>query len=197
MMIPYLAEVATGQDNETLKTVLAVLGWVTTFAVAIIGAWHLKSAKATSRAEGKAEAMQIGPQPFIVQMREEFATRRELEKLEATMNAHFVEMKGVVTAHSTENKSLFRETMAAMAAQSESVSKKMDRQNKTLSDEIGKVASGAYQGRQKLWTQVNEQRETLGGIKATTDVAAQIGKLADAVNQPVKIQPTHTNTQHA
>ncbi len=71
MMTQMLAEVST-VENETLKTVLAVLGWVTSFAVAIIGALTLRSAKATAKTEGKAEckaeALQIGPQPVMVEL---------------------------------------------------------------------------------------------------------------------------------
>lgn len=192
MIFALLAEVAVQPENETLKAVLGVLGWVTSFTVAILGALHLKSVKATSRAEGKAEAVHVGPQPFIIQLREEFATRRELEKLELTMNSHVAEMKAAGISTSNEMKVLFRETMAAMATQTESTTKMIERRHKTLSEEIAKVASGAYAGRQKIWEQVNSQREDLAGLKATKDMGVQIGKLADALAPQTKVQPTHS-----
>ena len=108
------------------------------------------------------------------------------------MNGHVAELKGIMAGNSTEMKSLFRETMAGVTAQSTSLTNKIERSNKTLADKIEQVASGSYQGRKVIWDQVNQQREDLGALKATANVADQIAKLADALNPPqTRVQPTH------
>lgn len=182
MMTPIIAEILISGE------------WITTITVAIIGA--IGAVWLKGKSTGKQEAQQIGPQPFIVQLREEFATRREMEKLESQMIAHVAEMKATGVTTTTEMKSLFRESMAAMTAQTAATTNMIERRHKTTMEEIGKVASGAYQGRQKLWEQVNEQREGLAAVKATSDVAAQIGKLADSLAPcATKVQPTHSSNK--
>jgi hypothetical protein len=91
------------------------------------------------------------------------------------------EIKGVMAGSSAEMKSLFRETMSAVATQNTTLSNKIDRQNKSLSEEIGKVASAAHAGRQKIWEVVNDQREEVAALRVHSDVATQIGKLAEAI----------------
>ncbi len=132
--------------------------------------------------------------PLEVRLEKEFVTRREFERLESNMNSHVAELKGIVAVNSTEMKSLFMQTMASVAAQNTSLTNKVERSNKTLSDKIEQVANGAWQGRKDLWVQVNTQREDLGALKATSNVADQIGKLAEAINpQQTRVQPTHSN----
>lgn len=196
MMMIYLAAAVAGADNETLKTVLAVLGWVTSFAVAIIGALTIKSVKTAARAEGKSagkeEAMQIGPQPFIVQLREEFATRRELDRVEAAMNTHIVEIKGSLATASTEMKGLFNETMKAMGEQTKATNNLIERRHKATMEDINSVASKAYEARGRIHVNLNATREELKELKAVSNVADQIGKLADALSpSQTKVQPTH------
>ena len=171
MMMQLLAETAAGPGLSP-QVVGTIIGSV---ILALLGGGAL------GRKVGKSEAQQIGPQPFIVQLREEFATRREMEKLESQMIAHVAEMKATSVTTTTEMKSLFRESMAAMTSQTTTTTNMIERRHKAVMDEIGKVASSAYQGRQKLWEQVNEQREGLAAVKATGDVAAQISKLADVL----------------
>lgn len=183
-MMTYLAEFTATEVGTLIGTVI----------LALVGGGVLgkRTGKVEGKAEGKAEAMQIGPQPFIVQLREEFATRRELEKVEATMNGHVAEMKASAQTAVTKMESLFQQTMTAMSAQTTATTNMIERRHKTTMEEIGKVAQGAYHGRQKLWEQVNDQREDLAAVKATSDVAGQIGKLAEAlVPSATKVQPTH------
>lgn len=159
------------------------------------GALGRKNGKQQGKAEGKAEALQIGPQPFMVQLQQEFVTRRELEKLEGTMNAHVAEMKGMMGTSSAEMKGLFAQTMAAMTTQTSQTAKKIEGSNDRLNRKIEEVASGAYNSRGKIHHTLNSQGERLSRVEATSDVAAQISKLADAIAPPVspKIQPTHTH----
>lgn len=137
--------------------------------------------------------------PLDVRLKEEFVTRREFEKLELTMNAHISEIKGTVISSTTRMEGLFNLTMERMESQTTRMTTKVERQSKDLREEIGKVASGAYQGRQKLWIQVNENRDHIAGLKATTDVAGELGKLAVAMQATkstnTKIQPTHNHNQ--
>jgi hypothetical protein len=56
-----------------------------------------------------------------------------------------------------EMKGLFQQTM-----------QKLDIQNANLSGEIKAMGTGAYQGRHKLWDQVNEQRERLSKLEERT-----------------------------
>ncbi len=195
MMTQILAEVAGNSDNETLKTVLAVLGWVTSFAVAIVAALNLKSAKATSKEEGRNEVKVSLPQPFEMRMKEEFVTRREFERLEANMAGNIAEIKGMMNTTAVEMKSLFRETMTAVSSQNTTLTNKIERQHKAMTEDIGKVASAAHAGRQKIWEVVNDQREEVASLKTNSNVADQIGKLAQAISTPTtKIQPTHPNS---
>lgn len=143
------------------------------------------------RENAKREVVALGPQPFIVQMREEFATRRELEKLENTMSRDMAEIKGINALTSAEMKSLFRETMAEVKALTAGSVKRADGQHERLTKKIEDVASGAYQSRGKIHQTVNNQGERISKLEATSDVAGHLGKLATALNPPTKIQPVH------
>lgn len=129
--------------------------------------------------------------PLDVRLKEEFVTRREFEKLELTMNTHISDIKGTVTTATAEMKGLFNLTMAEMKAQTTSMASKVERQSRDLREEISRLAENDFDGRTKIWEQVNVQREGLAAIRATSDVASQIGKLADAITpSSPKIQPT-------
>lgn len=191
MISTFLAEV-TATENETLKTVLAVLGWVTSFAVAIIGALTLRSAKATAeataktaktegKAEGKAEALQIGPQPFMVELKEAFVTRREFDRLELSVAASVSKIEASVEKFS-----------AAATKQDESLARRLISQGDRYRKELGEVAGAAYNGRQRIHVIQNEHTARIAALEAQTNVAQALGKLADALGQ-TKVQPTHTN----
>ena len=111
------------------------------------------------------------------------------------MNSHITEIKGTVITSTTKMEGLFALTMQKVETQSAQMTTKVERQSRELREEIGKVASGAYAGRQKIWEQVNDQRDDISAIKATSDVAKEIGKLA-SVLQPAspKAQAPHSNS---
>jgi hypothetical protein len=162
-------------------TLREILPWVTTFVVAILGAVMAPVMKSRWQ-QDKERELKVGPQPFEVRMKEEFVTRREFERLEQSLAANVAEIKGVMAVSSAEMKSLFRETMSALATQNTTLSSKIERQNKSLSEEIGKVASAAHGGRQKIWEVVNDQREEVAALRVHSDVAAQLSKLAEAIH---------------
>lgn len=81
-----------------------------------------------------------------VTMEDQFVTRREFTDFKAEVRSDVVEMKG-----------LFQQTM-----------QKLDIQNTNLANEIKAMGTGAYQGRHKLWEQVNGQRERLSKLEERT-----------------------------
>jgi hypothetical protein len=81
-----------------------------------------------------------------VTMEEQFVTRREFTDFKAEVRTDVVEMKG-----------LFQQTM-----------QKIDIQNTNLTNDIKAMGTGAYQGRHKLWEQVNEQRERVSKLEERT-----------------------------
>jgi hypothetical protein len=189
-MITFLSEVVAAPEPMGLREILP---WVTMFVVAVLGAVLGPVLKTRWKEEAKRE-VKLGPQPFEIKMREEYVTRREFERLESTMNTHIVDIKGGISTVTEEMKGLFRETMSAVSTQNASTTKMIERRHHTSMEELGKVAQGAYQGRQKLWEQTNINREDIAAIKATSDVAGQIGKLAQVLQTPpTKVQPTHQN----
>ncbi len=173
-MMTYLSQISGDLSPGTVGTILGAV------IAALVGGGFL--GKKTGKVEGKAEAMRIGPQPFMVELKQDFVTRREFEKLEVRLEVSMSEMKG-----------LFRETMSEIKGQTTFVTKKMDGQNERLTKKIEEVASGAYQGRQRLHNTVNNQGERLATLEATSDVAGQLGKLATALSPQIKVQPTHPN----
>ncbi|RYD19907.1 MAG: hypothetical protein EOP88_17110 [Verrucomicrobiaceae bacterium] len=196
-MIPFLLTTAVSQTPPpvfTIADLMQILGWVSAFVVAVIGAVMVPTLKAKWQAQAKQEVV-VGPQPFEVRMAEEFVTRREFEKLEGTMNTHVVEMKGMVNSSTSEMKGLFQQTMAAMTDQTKATNNLIERRHKTTMEEINGVASKAYEARGRIHENLNRTREELKALAATSDVAGQIGKLADAMSNPTtKVQPTHSNS---
>lgn len=201
-MMNQLAEVAaTANDMVSLTALTAFVSGIG----GLILTWvKRKDLRDQGAKEQEQRTVTITGQPLIVQLREEFATRRELEKLEATMTGHVSEMKATSNLAAARMESLFEKTMTAMQGQNTSLTNKIERQNKSLTEEIGKVASGAYQGRQRIHHTMQEQAERIhdqhkdhgeriAKIEAATDVAKQLGKLAESINPPVKVQPTHSN----
>lgn len=178
--VPVMAAV-TGGESISPATVGTILG--TLIASLIAGGFLGKKVSDSNKT-------QVLNNPLAVRLKEEFVTRREFEKLETNMNAMITEIKGTVITSTTKMEGLFTLTMSEMKGQSTAMTAKVERQSKDLREEIGKVASGAYSGRQKLWEQTNENREELAGLRATSDVANQIGKLAEAIQPALKKEDT-------
>ena len=142
--------------------------WITAFVVAVIGA--IGAVWVKGRHTGKAEAMQIGPQPFMVELKEHFVTRREHDRLEA-----------LVAVNATRVEGMFRETMTEVKNLNAATNKTVVRQGERLSQEIKDVATGAYLGRQKIHTTVNTNAERLSKVEERADVAGEIGKMSEAI----------------
>jgi hypothetical protein len=177
-MMMMLGQTTMGLDPATVGTIIGGI------IAALVGGGIIgkRSGKTEGKAEGKAEALQIGPQPFMIELKEQFITRREFDQL-----------AGMVAVNNTEIKGLFKETMQAIAAQNTALTKKIENQNARLTQDIKEMGTGDYQGRKAIWEQVNHQREDLAAIKATSNVAGEIGKLAEALSPQTKVQPTHPN----
>ncbi len=119
-------------------------------------ATHLVSVKSGERLE--------------MDLKEEFVTRREFEKHEARVDGMVSEIKGLMTGTSAKMEVLFERTMESI-----------DRRDKAMAAKVETYGASAYRGRQKLWEQTNENREDIAGLKATGDVAKEIGKLGEAL----------------
>jgi hypothetical protein len=131
-----LAAVTTAASPDT-----QVSGaWVTGFVVAVIGAI---SAALAHRA-GRSSRVQIDHQPLAIKMEDHFVTRREFDSFRAEMALDITDIKG-----------LFEKTMT-----------KLDSQNTALTADIRAMGTGAYEGRQKIWNQVNEHRERIAVVEA-------------------------------
>lgn len=164
-MIQILAQVSVGNPDTMISG-----NWITAFVVAVIGALGAVWARNTGRKEGKAEVMQIGPQPFMVELKEHFVTRREHDRLEA-----------LVAVNATRVEGMFRETMKEVKDLNVATNKTLVRQGERLSQEIKDVATGAYLGRQKIHTSVNANAERLSKVEERADVASEIGKMSEAI----------------
>ena len=191
MMMNLLAEVGAGGGVGDLVS----LGALGTF-LAGIGSFVLTLLRRDKIKEDTRKELELKvtlPQPFEMRLKEEFVTRREFERLEANMAGNIAEMKGMMNGSTARMESLFRETMSAVSTQNTSLTGKIERQNKAMTEEIGKVASAAHAGRQKIWEVVNDQREEVAMLKTNSNVADQLGKLAQAITPTaLKNQPTHT-----
>jgi predicted transglutaminase-like cysteine proteinase len=120
--------------------------WVTGFVVAVIGAISTAVAHRT----GKASRVTFDQQPLGVKLEDHFITRREFDQFKGELRNDITEIKG-----------LFAQTMQEIKAV-----------NSTLTKDIRDMGTAAYNGRQKLWDQVNEQRERLGVVEAIQRVPA-------------------------
>jgi hypothetical protein len=140
--------------------------------IALIGGGFLgkRSGKAEGKAEGKTEAMMMGPQPFIVQLKEEFPTRREFDKLE-----------GMVLASAVKTETAVEKLVELNRQQSAQTDKRIANQNDRLTKQIAEMGSGAYQGRQKIHVIQNQHAERIAALEANAEVAAKLDRLADAI----------------
>lgn len=162
------------QNGIPIGQLMQLLGWVTTFVVAVIGAVLHHAGKTRAKAEGilqgKAEALQVGPQPFMVELKEQFITRREFDQLAS-----------MVALTSSEMKGLFRETMKALDERNAALTKKLDNQNERLCKKIEDVASGAYQSRQRIHLNVNAQGERLAKLEERTEIRGELKAVGEVI----------------
>lgn len=167
MMVLANAPVSSGISPEMVGTIIGAV------IVALIGGGVL--GKRVGKNEGKAEAMQIGPQPFMVEMKETFVTRREFDRLE-----------GMVAVNASRVEGMFRETMKEVKDLNAATQKQIVRQGEKLSDEIEKVAKAAYEGRQRLHNNVNELGRETAAMKVKNDVTTELKHVADTIVEAIK-----------
>lgn len=156
-MIDLLAEAVPAVDGAV--SISAVLGWVTSFVVAVIGAVLAKQAKTQGRQEGKAELLTLGPQPFMVTLQEEFVRRTE-----------FREFKTEMSLDIKEATVLLRE-----------LGKEVNAKHLELIEALQSSAAVDREGRVALWNAFRPVAEKVTALAATSDVANQLGKLAEAI----------------
>lgn len=184
MIMNLLADVADAPKQFSLSDLKEILGWVTTFVVALVSAVLVKTtrtaSKAEGKAEGKAEAMTVGPQPFMVELKEAFVTRREFDRLEATVESSATKVEASVDKLAT-----------ITAKQNENLSKRLVSQGDRLRKEMGEIAGGAYQGRQRLHATQNEHTARIAALEARDDMASGLGKLGEAIVTAIKESNTN------
>lgn len=166
--------------DVNIEEIMPLLGWVSAFVGMVATSFVLPILKKSWQEKAKAEVV-LGPQPFEVRMKEEFVTRREFEKFEARMEVSVEEMKG-----------LFKQTMMNLETRDANLAERMERRDKQLQARIDQFGTSAYDGRRKLWDQVNEQRETLAAVKQSTDVVGQIDRLVDAMTPALEAAKPRT-----
>lgn len=118
--------------------------------------------------------------------KEQPPTRREFDRLEATMNTNF-------TAYQAQmNEGLIR-LMGVMESSSKNADKRFINQNATLSRKIEEVAAGAYQARNRMHVTINEQGQRLARVEERTDIFEKLDKVVDAITSSAqtRVQPTH------
>lgn len=169
MMTNILADAAVS-GALTPQVVGTIIGSV---IVALVGGGII--GKRTGKAEGKAEAMQVGPQPFMVELKEAFVTRREFDRLE-----------GVVAVNASRVEGMFRETMKEVKDLNASTAKTITRQAERLAQDIRDVATGAYQGRQKIHNTVNANGERLAKVEERLEITTELGVVAESIVEAIK-----------
>jgi hypothetical protein len=156
MITQFLAEAA----RFSMTDVLQFMGWVTTFVVAILGAILVPVFKARWESKAKSE-MSIGPQPFIVDFKKEFLTRAEHEVYLAEVRADFQRMEGTILRMSDKVETKHLELLAT----------------------IERAAKTGVDGRVHLWEALKPLGNEVAALKATSNVAEQLAKLATAITQ--------------
>lgn len=173
MIMQYLAEAAgSGLSPEVVGGIIAAV---------IIG---LLSGGVLGKKVSDHTKVQVGPQPFEVRMEKEFMPRSEAER-------RFTQLETSMAVNVTKTEGLFNAMMADVRAEFTTVAKRADARDERLGKKIEAVASGAYEARGRIHQNLNATREELKELKAVSQVADQIGKLADALNPQTKVQPTH------
>lgn len=145
--MPPIHLLADGMPVDTVS--LGALGTFLTGIGAIIMTFVKRADfKAAGRKEAEERNVNIQGQPLAVKMEDHFVTRREFENLEGRIRTDIVEMK-----------SMFRETMTVI-----------ERRDKSLSEKIESVASGAYEARRRIHDKLNDQGERLKSLEDRTPV---------------------------
>lgn len=148
---------------------------ITGFVVAVVGAAVAAWARSSGRQAGRAESVEIKGQPLHVKLQEEFVTRREFERLEASMGLAATRMEG-----------LFRETMGALSAQNTTLTKKIENLGTRLSDKVEGFRDGARLGRIEIWNKVNEQATQISKLEGEVNVSRSLNQFGDAIREAIE-----------
>lgn len=163
---------ATPPDTVSTATMATVItSIVSAGVVAILRHSWVQNAEKRGEEKGRQSiSATIENQPLMVRMADEFVTRREFEKFEASMGVSLTKLEG-----------MFLQTMQAVQASNASTDKRMENMNKRVGENIEKVAKAAYEGRGKIWNKVNQQGEEMARLTERCDVAEGIQKLGDVI----------------
>lgn len=164
MTMNLLAEVtAGGISPETVGVIIASV------IIALISGGVLgKKVSDSSRTT-------IDPQPLMVRMQEDFVTRREFDKLET-----------VVAVNAAKSEGYLRQASEQMEKAVVSLSKSMERSNERLVEQINSVSRGAYEGRQRLHTKVNDQGEQIAKLQAQVAVGTELAEVGEKIATALK-----------
>jgi hypothetical protein len=150
---------ATAAPTESSGQLGQILPWVSTFVVGVLGAVLRSQAKNQGIAEGK-KRVQIEPQPLMVMLQEEFVRRGEFKDLKDGLS----KLEGLLAA----------------------TNEKVERKHLELLATIELAAKTGRDGRVALWDELKPMGKQLAALTATSDVANQLGKLADSLKQARK-----------
>lgn len=102
-------------------------------------------------------------------------TRREFDKLE-------LDVKSILTTFQTRSDSELKRVLDAVSASSKSADRRITNQNDRLTRKMEEIASGAYQGRQKIWVATNEHAQRLARLEERADIADLFEKLLERID---------------
>lgn len=169
-----LASTPPQEGMMAFKDVMSLLGWVSTFTVAVIGALYCRKARLQGREEGK-NAMTIAPQPLIIAMEKEFVTRGDFNEFKASTKEALGELKGLFHATMTKVDDRTAAMTNKIEERDKALTEKIDSRDERLTLKIEKVAQGAYESRGKIHQKVNDQGERLRSLEDRVPVKRPAG----------------------
>ena len=162
-MQPLLGEAGNVATDDLMK----ILGWVSTFIMLVIAAVVTPMLKQRWKSEGKQEVI-VGPQPFEVELRKEFITRTEHNEHRAEVKADFIRMEGSINRMTDKVESKHMELLLT----------------------IERAAKTGVDGRVALWNELKPLSNELAALKATSNVADQLAKLANSLDKKTDAKTT-------
>ena len=158
-MMPLLADTADVPKVFSMGDLLQILGWVTAFISTVGTALLVPMLKTRWQAQAKAEVV-VGPQPFMIEFKKEFLTRGEHDVYRAEVRSDFQRMESSILRMSDKVETKHLELLAT----------------------IERAAKTGVDGRVHLWEALKPMGNELAALKATSNVAAQLEKLAGAIS---------------
>lgn len=138
--------------------------WVTGFVVAVIGAVY------GGMKVGQSRKVQVGPQPFEVDVRKAYVTREECLACKIESKADLREMR-----------SLYEKTVVLFQTSNERLSDQIKVLAENTQLRFQDAAVEAAERRRRIHDKLNEHADLLSRIDARTDVSKSIGKLGAAI----------------